>query len=81
MNEKRQPGFGNSWHGFAQVCFGNQFKLVSTWMHQKAFEAARAGLFRWDGLRWSRPAESFSLPREEPPVRLLVDARRRLWIA
>jgi signal transduction histidine kinase/ligand-binding sensor domain-containing protein len=40
----------------------------------------RAGLFRWDGARWTRPGDTWPLP-QEPAIRLLADARHRLWIA
>jgi signal transduction histidine kinase/ligand-binding sensor domain-containing protein len=41
---------------------------------------ARADLFRWDGIRWSLPQKLFQLP-DGPAIRLLEDARQRLWIA
>ena len=39
-----------------------------------------AGLFRWDRAGWTRAEQPYRLP-QGPPVRLLVDARGRLWIA
>ena len=41
---------------------------------------AHAGLFRRDRDGWIRAEQRYRLPRG-PAVRLLVDARRRLWIA
>jgi signal transduction histidine kinase/ligand-binding sensor domain-containing protein len=38
------------------------------------------GLFRWNGDGWTKAEERYRLPHG-PAVRLLVDARRRLWIA
>ncbi|HUA24897.1 MAG TPA: two-component regulator propeller domain-containing protein [Steroidobacteraceae bacterium] len=38
------------------------------------------GLFRWSGGGWTKAEEHYRLPHG-PAVRLLVDARHRLWIA
>jgi signal transduction histidine kinase/ligand-binding sensor domain-containing protein len=40
---------------------------------------SRVGLYRWSGEGWTKAEEHYALPHG-PAVRLLLDARRRLWI-
>jgi signal transduction histidine kinase/ligand-binding sensor domain-containing protein len=41
---------------------------------------ARVGLFRWNGEAWTEAEDRYPVLPHGPAVRLLVDARTRLWI-